>query len=308
MELRVLQYFLAVTREQSISGAAQSLHLSQPTLSRQLKELEEELGKQLFLRGNRRITLTEEGMLLRKRAEEVVDLVQKTEQEIAATDDLVAGDVYIGAGETDAVRYLARAARQLQEDYPDIHYHISSGDTTDVLESLDKGLIDFGLLFGAVDTSKYEYIDFPVSDTYGILLRRDSPLADKESLTPEDLWDKPLMFNRNTRDGDLLMTWLGKSRSEIRVAATYNLLFNASLMVEEGLGYAFALDKIIHAGGDGSLLFKPLSPPLNIGMRLIWKKYQFFSRPAQKFLEVFLGMISSTHFTVAPENDETAFN
>lgn len=287
MELRVLQYFLAVTREQSISGAAESLHLSQPTLSRQLKDLEDELGKQLFIRGNRKITLTEEGMILRKRAEEVIDLISKTEHEISITNDVIAGDVYIGAGETDAVRYLARAARELQKEYPDVHYHISSGDTTDVLESLDKGLIDFGLLFGTVDTSKYEYLSFPVFDSYGILMRKDSPLAGKEKICPEDLWDKPLMFNRNTRDGDILTSWLKKSRSEIQVISTYNLLFNASLMVEEGLGYAFAFDKIINVSGNNNLCFRPLDPPLRAGMSLIWKKYQFFPKAAQKFLAKF---------------------
>lgn len=285
MELRVLQYFLAVTREQSISGAAESLHLSQPTLSRQLKELEAELGKQLFIRGSRRISLTEEGMILRKRAEEVMDLIHKTEQEISVTDNQISGDVFIGSGETDGVRLLARAARQLQKDYLDISYHISSGDTTDVLESLDKGLIDFGLVFSTVDTSKYEYMTFPVTDSFGILMRKDSPLAPKDFLTPEDLHDKPLIFNRSTRDGDPIMSWLKKSRSEIYVASTYNLLFNASLMVEEGLGYAFALDKIIHVTEDSTLLFKPLSPAIHANMNLIWKKYQFFSKPAQKFLE-----------------------
>ena len=285
MELRVLQYFLAVTREQSISGAAESLHLSQPTLSRQLKELEEELGKQLFIRGNRRISLTEEGMILRKRAEEVMDLIHKAQQEISVTDHAISGDVFIGAGETDGVRLLARAARKLQESYPDIRYHIASGDTTDVLENLDKGLIDFGLLFSTVDASKYDSVRFPVKDTYGILMRKDSPLAGKDFLTPEDLLDKPLIFNRNTRDGDQLMSWLNKSRSKIHTAATYNLLFNASLMVEEGLGYAFALDKIIHVTENSSLLFKPLCPAIHAEMNLIWKKYQFFSKAAQKFLE-----------------------
>lgn len=287
MELRVLQYFLAVTREQSISGAAESLHLSQPTLSRQLKDLEDELGKQLFIRGNRKITLTEEGMILRKRAEEVIDLITKTKHEISITDDVIAGDVYIGAGETDAVRYLARAARELQKEYPDVHYHISSGDTTDVLESLDKGLIDFGLLFGTIDTSKYEYLSFPVFDSYGILMRKDSPLAGKEKICPEDLWDKPLIFNRNTHDGDILTSWLKKSRSEIQVISTYNLLFNASLMVEEGLGYAFAFDKIINVSGNSSLCFRLLDPPLHTGMSLIWKKYQVFPKAAQKFLAKF---------------------
>lgn len=287
MELRVLQYFLAVTREQSISGAAESLHLSQPTLSRQLKDMEDELGKQLMIRGNRKITLTEEGMILRKRAEEILDLVQKAEHEITISDDVIAGDVYIGAGETDAVRLLAKAGKQVQLEYPDIHYHISSGDTTDVLESLDKGLIDFGMIFGAVDTSKYEYLEFPVKDIYGILMQNDSPLAEKDSIHPEDLHDKPLIFNRNTRNGDLLTTWLGKSISELNISATYNLLFNASLMVEEGLGYAFALDKIINTAGKKNLCFVPCEPELSVGMSLIWKKYQVFPKAAKKFLEEF---------------------
>lgn len=294
MELRVLQYFLAVTREQSISGAAEALHLSQPTLSRQLKDMEEELGKQLMIRGNRKITLTEEGMILRKRAKEILDLVQKAEHEITISDDTIAGDVYIGAGETDAVRLLAKAGKRVQLEYPDIHYHISSGDTTDVLESLDKGLIDFGLLLGAMDTSKYEYLEFPVKDTYGILMQKDSPLAEKDSIRPEDLQDKPIMFNRNTRDGDLLTSWLGKSLSELNVAATYNLLFNASLMVEEGLGYAFALDKIINTAGNSNLCFVPCEPSLNVGMILIWKKYQVFPKAAKKFLEEFQKLITET--------------
>ncbi|MDE7332459.1 MAG: LysR family transcriptional regulator [Lachnospiraceae bacterium] len=291
MEFRVLQYFLAVTREQSISGAAEALHLSQPTLSRQLKDLEDELGKQLFIRGSRRITLTEEGMILRKRAEEVMELVQKAEHEIAAANDVISGNVYIGAGETDAVRYIAKTACILQNTYPDIHCHIASGDTIDILENLDKGLVDFGLIFGSVDTSKYEYISFPVTDTYGILMRRDSPLAKKKYICPEDLWDKPLICNRNTKDGDALTTWLQRNLSEINLVSTYNLLFNASLMVDEGIGYAFALDKIINISGKSNLCFRPLYPPLNAGMSLIWKKYQFFPKAAASFLEKFQEVI-----------------
>ena len=286
MELRVLQYFLAVTREQSISGAAEYLHLSQPTLSRQLKDMEDELGKQLMIRGNRKITLTEEGMILRKRAEEILNLVQKTEQEITVSNDIFTGEIYIGAGETDAVRLIAKAAKQLQEKYPDINYHISSGDSIDVFEDLDKGLIDFGLVFGSVDSAKYEYINFPIKDEYGLLVRKDDPLAKKKAISPSDIWDKPLMFNRNTRDGDLLTNWLGKSISEIHIAATYNLLYNASLMVDEGLGYAFALDKIIHTGST-NLTFIPFSPKLEAKMSLIWKKYQIFPKHTQKFLEKF---------------------
>ena len=292
MELRVLQYFLAVTREQSISGAAEYLHLSQPTLSRQLKDMEDELGKQLMIRGNRKITLTEEGMILRKRAEEILNLVQKTEQEITVSNDIFAGEIYIGAGETDAVRLIAKAAKQLQEKYPDINYHISSGDSIDVFEDLDKGLIDFGLVFGSVDSAKYEYINFPIKDEYGLLVRKDDPLAKKKAISPSDIWDKPLMFNRNTRDGDLLTNWLGKSISEIHIAATYNLLYNASLMVDEGLGYAFALDKIIHTGST-NLTFIPFSPKLEAKMSLIWKKYQIFPKHTQKFLEKFQETVSN---------------
>lgn len=284
MELRVLQYFLAVTREQSISGAAEFLHLSQPTLSRQLKDMEEELGKQLLIRGNRKITLTEEGMILRKRAEEILDLVRKTESEITLSDDTIAGDVFIGAGETDAVRYIARAAKQMQREYPQVRYHISSGDYTDVTERLDKGLIDFGLVFGPVDIQKYDHLELPVKDTYGVLMRRDSPLAQKESIGPEDLWDKPLIINRNSKDGDELSTWLKKNISDLNIAATYSLLYNGSLMVEEGLGYALCLDGIIHTGEGSSLCFKPVTPKLSAGMNLVWKRYQIFTKAAGKFL------------------------
>ena len=196
MELRVLQYFLAVAREQSISAAAESLHLSQPTLSRQLKELEEELGKQLMVRGSRRITLTEEGMLLRKRAEEIIDLVHKTESEIIDSDETITGDICIGSGETDGIRLLARAARALHDQYPQIQYHIASGDGPLVTEQLDKGLIDFGVLIGRPDLSKYDALPLPARDVWGVLMPAGCPLAQKAAVAPEDLWDKPLIVSR----------------------------------------------------------------------------------------------------------------
>ena len=290
MEFRVLQYFLAVTREQSISGAADALHLSQPTLSRQLHELEDELGKQLFIRGHRKITLTEEGMILRNRAEEITTLMQMAKDEISLADRSLSGDVYIGAGETQAVRYLSCAAKGLQEEYPQIRYHIASGDAIDVIENLDRGLIDFGLVFGGLDTSKHEYITLPVKDTYGILMRRDSPLAKKTVIEPADLWDKPIMFNRNTKDGSALTRWLRKRLFELNIISTYNLLYNGSLMVEEGLGYAFALDGIINTQGS-PLCFRPLSPPLEAEIYVIWKRYQVLSKPAEKFLLKLQGLL-----------------
>ena len=287
MELRVLQYFLAVAREQSIVRAAQSLHLSQPTLSTQIKAMEEELGKQLLIsgtKGSRKISLPEEGMILRKRAEEILNLVQKTEREITLSDPVVVGDVYIGTGETDAIRLIARAARSLYETHPGIHYHISSGNAEFVLEQLEKGLIDFGIIFDSVDQSKYNAIKIPYNDIWGVLMRRDSPLAAKESITPKDLWDKPLIISRQGNSAGAFTSWIGKEISELEIVATYNLLFNASLMVEEGLGYAVGFDKIINTSGNSKLCFRPLSPRREAEMNLIWKKYQIFSKASEKFL------------------------
>lgn len=291
MELRVLQYFLAVAREQSIVRAAESLHLSQPTLSTQIKAMEEELGKQLLIRktkGSRKVTLTAEGMILRKRAEEILNLVQKTEKEISLSDQIIVGDVYIGAGETDAVRYIARAARKLYKTYPGIHYHISSGNAQFVIEQLEKGLIDFGMVFGSIDHTKYHSIEMPFQDAWGVLMRRDSPLAAKESITPEDLWDKPLIISRQENNYGALTAWINRKLPELEIIATYNLLFNASLMVEEGLGYAIGFDKIINTSGKSSLCFRPLSPEMKESMRIIWKKYQVFSKASEKFLEILL--------------------
>ena len=291
MELRVLQYFLAVAREQSISRAAESLHLSQPTLSTQLKHLEEELGKTLMIRGtkgSRKIVLTEEGMILRKCAEEILDLVRKTENEITLSDDSVVGDVYIGAGETDMIRLVARTAQAMNEVYPDIHYHISSGNTAFVMEQLDKGLIDFGILYDSVDLSKYDSVKIPESDVWGVLMRRDAPLASKEVITPEDLWDKPLILSQQENQKSELAVWMRHDLSKLNVVATYNLIFNGSLFVDEGMGYAVCFDKLINVSGDSTLCFRPLSPELKAAPYLVWKKYQIFSKASEKFMEYFL--------------------
>ncbi len=288
MELRVLNYFLAVAREQSIVKAAKTLHLSQPTLSTQLRALEEELGKQLLIRGTkgtRKVTLTEEGMILRKRAEEILSLVHKTEREISLSDETIVGDVYIGTGETDAVRFVARAARELYQTYPGIHYHISSGSAEFVSEQLDKGLIDFGIIFGNVDHTKYHSIELPFKDLWGVLMKKDSPLAQKEVIQPEDLKDRPLIISGQTDSKATLSEWFQKELSELEITATYNLLFNASLMVEEGLGYAVGLDKIINTSGNSRLCFRPLSPRREAGMHIIWKRYQVFSKASEKFIE-----------------------
>lgn len=295
MELRSLEYFLAVAREQNISAAAQSLHVSQPALSTQLKKMEEELGKQLLIRGtkgSRRVVLTEEGMILRKRAEEILSLMKRTEEEISCSDETIVGDVFIGTGETDVMRLFAGTAKKLQKKYPDIRYHISSGNAEQVMEQLDKGLIDFGLLFSSVDSEKYEAIPVPVKDTWGVLMRRDSPLAEKESIIPEDLWDKPLIVSHQRGEDSYLGRWLKRETSELNIVATYNLVLNASILVDEGLGYALCFDKLINTEGS-NLCFRTFSPALEAHGFIIWKKYQVFSKAAGTFLSCLREMIDS---------------
>ena len=296
MEIRVLEYFLAVAREQNITAAAEALHISQPALSRQLKNLEEELGKQLLIRGvkgSRKVLLTEEGMILRKRAEEILSLVQKTEKEITLSDEAIAGNVFIGAGETEAVRLFAKTAMSLRQKYPDIRYNISSGNAEHVLEYLDKGLIDFGLLFVEVDPQKYEWMPVPARDIWGVLMRKDAPLAGKEYISPEDLWDKPLIVSQQREKDSELNRWLQKGESELNIVATYNLIYNASLLVDEGLGYALCFDELINTNGS-NLCFRPLAPQLEAPCFIVWKRYQIFSKAANIFLqslrEMFTGL------------------
>lgn len=285
MEFRVLQYFLAVAREENISGAAEFLHLSQPTLSRQLKDLEDELGKQLFIRGNRKITLTEEGMILRKRAEEITELIKKTEDEITSSDDTLAGNITIGAGETDGNRFLIKSMNAMQKDYPLVHFHIISGDKAMITESIDRGLIDFGVVFGNIDTAKYDSIPIHYEDTWGVLMRRDVELSHKEFITAEDLTDKPLIISRQAFQNSELKNFFHMEQDKLNIAATYSLLFNGSLMVDEGLGYAICFDKLVNVSEDSHLCFRPLKPKIEAHMGIIWKKYQVFSKPAQKFLQ-----------------------
>lgn len=293
MEFRLLEYFLAVAREQNITAAAESLHISQPALSTQLKALETELGKQLLIRGvkgSRKVILTEEGMILRKRAEEMISLMRRTEEEITGSNQTIAGNVFIGTGETETVRLFAQVAKKMQQKYPDIRYHISSGNAEHVLEYLDKGLIDFGLLFTEIDPQKYEAVPVPIKDTWGVLMRKDSPLAEKETICPEDLWDKPLIFPHQRGDNTYLSHWLQREETELHIVATYNLIFNASLLVDEGLGYALCYDKLINTHGS-NLCFRPFSPRLEARGFIIWKKYQVFSKAANLFLQCLNEMI-----------------
>ena len=286
MELRVLRYFLAVAKEESITAASETLHVTQPTLSRQLMELEEEFGKKLFIRGNRKITLTDKGILLRKRAEEIVELVEKTETEITASDEIINGDIYIGGGETDAMRIIAHIVKKLQEKYPQVKYHLFSGNADDVTERLDRGLLDFGVVIEPANIQKYDYLKLPATDTWGVLMRKDSPLAQNTVIKPKDLHNIPLLCSRQSMVGKGISQWIGKDFEKLDIVATYNLVYNASLMVEEGIGYALSLDKLVNTTGNSALCFKPLEPKLEVGLNIVWKKSQVFSKAAKKFLEM----------------------
>lgn len=285
MDIRVLEYFLAVAREESITKAAKVLSMTQPPLSRQLKELEDELGKQLFIRGNKKITLTEEGVLLRKRAEELIELMEKTKEELRSSEERIHGTVLIGAGESDAVSFLARTARRLQMSHPDISYHLYSGDATSITEKLDHGLIDFGLLVEPVDISKYEYLRLPAKDTWGVLMRRDSPLAVKDHILAEDLWEKPLLVSHQIYDSSELSSWFQRDIRKLHITAAYELVYNATHFVKSGCGYALSLDKLINTTGESELTFRPLYPALDAGLCFVWKKHQIFSRASRLYLD-----------------------
>ena len=281
MEFRVLQYFLAVTREGNISAAAQSLNLSQPSLSRQLKDLEEELGAKLFIRGNRRIELTEEGLILRKRAGEIMQLVELTESEISEVKNNISGTLSIGAGESLSMHRITGVFRRLKENYPDIRLNVVSGDTEDLQDRLDRGLLDFALIFTDFDRNTYHHLTLEEKEIFGVIMRRDDALAEKEYITVKDLYDKPLIVSR----ANGLDIFSGSQARRLQVAATYNLLYNASLMVEDGIGVAISFDGLVDTSGNSSLCFRPLYPEISVSPSLIWKRHQKLSIISQLFIK-----------------------
>ncbi len=281
MEFRVLQYFLAVTREGNISAAAQSLNLSQPSLSRQLKDLEDELGARLFIRGNRHIELTEEGLILRKRAGEIMQLVELTESEISEVKNNISGTLSIGAGESLSMHRITEVFRRLKENYPDIRLNVVSGDTEDLQDRLDRGLLDFALIFTDFDRNAYHHLTLEEKEIFGVIMRRDDALAEKEYITVKDLYDKPLIVSR----ANGLDIFSGSQARKLQVAATYNLLYNASLMVEDGIGVAISFDGLVDTSENSSLCFRPLYPEISVSPSLIWKRHQKLSIISHLFIK-----------------------
>lgn len=284
MELRELKYFLAVAQEQSILKASKALYITQPNLSRQMQNLEKEIGQQLFIRGNKKITLTEAGKLLQKRAEEIIELYKQTEVELSSPTSIVSGDIYIGTGESHAIKIIAKIAKSIQEQYPKVKFHFFSGDSATISEKLDKGLIDFGIFIEPFDVSKYEYLRLPLHDDWGVLIRKDDILINKEYVTPQDLINRPLICSQQSIGRNIITNWFNKKTDELNVVATYNLLYNASILVDQGLGLAIGLDKIINTTGNSNLAFKPLYPKLISHLDITWKKNQVFPKCAELFL------------------------
>lgn len=293
MELRVLRYFLAVAREGSVTHAARRLHISQPTLSKQLKDLEGELGKKLFVRSSFSVRLTEEGMLLRKRAEDILDMVDKTEEEFKALGEVNGGDIHIGAAESDGVKYLARHIKALQTQYPRVRVHLYSGDRNDLAQRMEQGLLDFAVLVESNDLSKYNRLPLPGADDWGVILRRDHPLAEKTELTPADLLEIPLICPRQGLQREL-SDWFQEKVDRLNIVATCNLAYNGGVLAREGLGCLLSFDKLINTGPDSPLCFRPLMPPLQSKLFLVWKKYAVFSPAAEVFLKQLQGE-SLTH-------------
>lgn len=284
MELRTMRYFLAVAREENMTRAAEFLHVTQPTLSKSLKSLEDELGKKLFVRHSFHIELTEEGVLLRKRAEDLVSMADKIQTEFLSLDDVLGGEIYLGLAESYQIRYLAAEIKALKNTYPDLRYHITSGDTEQVTEKLDRGVIDFAVLAEEPNAEKYHYLTFPKADVWGVVMPKDCPLAGKQSISADDLTGLPLFCSEQGWSKDIAK-WCGNKIDTLYLEGSFRLSYNGSLFVKEGLGYLLTFEHLIDTSPDSGLTFRPLTPRLETKLYFIWKKYQIFTPIAEKMLE-----------------------
>ncbi len=284
MEIKNLRYFLAVAREENMSHAAQILHVTQPTLSKALKALEDELGKKLFTRHSFSIKLTDEGLLLRDRAEDLITMADKIEQEFLSLDDITGGDIYFGLGESYQIALLAREIKKLKERYPSFTYHITSGDTEQVTEKLDKGLLDFGVICEIPNKEKYEFLPFPRSDRWGAVMLKSHPLAKKKSIKVADLIGQPLFCSEQSWNIEIPQ-WAGNRFNELHLEGSFRLSYNASMFAKEGLGILLTFEHLVNCSESSDLIFIPLSPMQETKLYLIWNKYQAFTPIAEKFIK-----------------------
>ncbi len=281
MELRVLQYFLVTAREENITRAAALLHITQPTLSRQLKQMEDELGVSLFHRGGNHFFLTEEGMLLRRRAQEIVDLARKAEKELKHGGESVSGEISVGCGETQNMKFLSDTIASFQKKYPDVRFHIYTAIADDVKERLENGVLDFGLLLEPVEISKYNYVRMPFKERWRVLMRRDDALAEKEKITPEDLAGVPLIIAKRQSVRNELENWFGHDTRKLRIVSTCNLShYNQQVMVESGIGIAMVME---FPCSRDTLTLRPMEAEITGGCVLVWKKNQTLSPAVERF-------------------------
>lgn len=290
IETRLLHYFLAIAREQNITKAAESLFVTQSTLSRQMMDLEKQLGKQLFIRGKRKITLTEEGTYLRNRAQEIMELIDNTEAAFQANAESLGGDITIGCGETAVMDVITEQFAEFHRRYPDVKFHTHSGDADMVLDRLDKGLVDIGLLLGPIRQEKYDYLNIHQSDTFGLLMPKDCELASQKTVSMDQLKTLPLILAEQTFLGHQEMEWFGADYASMNIVATYNLIYNATFMAERGIGYVLCIDRLVNTKGR-NLTFRPIVPKLSVNLYIVTKKYQTFSPAVKEFLEQLKGTL-----------------
>ena len=283
MEIRTLRYFLAVAREENMTRAAELLHVTQPTLSKALRSLEEELGKKLFTRSSFSIRLTEEGVLLRDRAADLISMADKIEHEFLSLDDVDGGEIYFGLAESYQIRHLARAILALKRTCPALRYHITSGDTEQVTEKLEKGLLDFAVVCSTPDVAKYRFLEFPEADRFGLIVPSDHLLSGKAFVTPEDLAGLPLFCSEQSWENDIC-PWAGKNFDRLHLEGSFRLSYNGSMFAREGLGCLLTLEHLIDVSPESGLCFIPLSPTLALRFYLIWNRYQTFTPIAERFL------------------------
>lgn len=293
MEIRVLRYFLTVVREESITRAAEMLHITQPTLSRQLTQMEEEIGVKLFSRGTRKITLTNEGILLRRRAEEIIELIDKTEKELVEQEEFIDGTVAIGCGELAAVQILPELFECFSKKYPLVQYDLYTANADQIKERMDRGLTDIGLLLEPVDIEKYEFIRLDIKEKWVVLMRPDDALCEKDCVTAKDLESLPIIMARRASVQSELASWFGDAYKNLHILFTSNMSTNAAIMVQRGLGYALVVEGSVPFWDQTKICYRPLSPELAATTVLAWKRQQPFSLATAKLIEYikcFLGI------------------
>lgn len=285
MDSRLLKYFLAVATESNITKAAERIHITQPTLSRQLVQLEEEVGAQLLIRGKRNVTLTEAGILFKKRAEEIIELIEKTEKELKEQNLLINGEISIGAGEMKSTEIFPSIFKNFKERFQNVHYNFYTGNAEQIKEKIEQGLLDFGLLLEPTNIDNFEYIRLNIKEEWGVIMPPDDVLIEKPFITPKDLIGKSIILTKRKEVKSLIENWFDKYLEDVSIFATHNMTTNAAILVEQKLGYAFVLKGSIYFYDKNKIVYKPLYPQVVTNAVLVWKKHQIFSQSSKKFLE-----------------------